>query len=319
MLDQARRVFEIEIEALRHVEANLGASFEKAVTHILECRGKVIVTGLGKSGAIARKIAATFSSTGTPAVFLHATEGLHGDIGVIDRNDLILGVSYSGETDEISLILPAIKRLGNRFVAITGNQESTLARNAEVVILVTVPKEACPMGLAPTSSTTATLVMGDALAVAVYSARGFTKEDFAFRHPGGSLGRALLRVSDLMHTGLELPLCRHSETLAAAVLVITDGALGMACIVDDDGRLWGLLTDGDIRRMCRPKIDGVFEKKLSEILESRTPLTIEEDCLAVQALTIMEERKITSLVVLDKERRPKGVLHIHDILRSKVV
>ncbi len=316
--EAARRVFEIEIESLGQAAAALDDSFDRAVGAILECRGKVIVTGLGKSGAVGRKIAATLSSTGTPAVFLHASEGAHGDIGIIDRGDLVLAISYSGQSDELAAIIPSIKRLGVTLIAMTGGADSPLAKAGDILLPVVVEKEACPLGLAPTSSTTATLVMGDALAVAVYEARGFTAEDFAFRHPGGALGRSLLRVSDLMHAGDEIPSCPESASMRDVIVEMTKKKLGMTCIVDTAGALAGIITDGDLRRIVT-KASGDFLSLEARSVLSPNPRTVSGDALAVQALTLMEERKITSLIVADETRRPVGVIHIHDILRSKVV
>lgn len=318
MIETARRVFALEIESLRHVAERLDGRFEAAVRAILATRGKVIVTGLGKSGAVGRKIAATFSSTGAPAIYLHPTEGVHGDLGVIDRNDLVIAISYSGETEELSRLLPAIRRLGVTLIAITGAPGSTLGRAAAIVLDAGVPQEACPLGLAPTSSTTATLVLGDALAVAVLEARGFTAEDFAFRHPGGSLGRSLLRVSDLMHAGGELPLASAKDTLRAAIVEMSRKKLGMTAILDEAGKLVGIFTDGDLRRTIQEASGDFLDRPVADFM-TRAPRTIEPDQLAVQALTLMEERKITSLVVAGAAGRPEGVIHIHDILRSKVV
>jgi arabinose-5-phosphate isomerase len=318
MIETARRVFSIEIDSLRHVAERLDGRFEEAVRAILATRGKVIVTGLGKSGAVGRKIAATFSSTGAPAIYLHPTEGVHGDLGVIARDDLVIAISYSGETEELSRLLPAIRRLGVILIAITGAPHSTLGQSASIVIDAGIPQEACPLGLAPTSSTTATLVLGDALAIAVLEARGFTAEDFAFRHPGGSLGRSLLRVSDLMHTGENLPLSRASDAMRAAIVEMSRKKLGMTAILDETGRLVGIFTDGDLRRTVQEARGEILDRPVADFM-TRAPRTIDRDRLAVQALTLMEERKITSLVVADAEGRPEGVIHIHDILRSKVV
>lgn len=318
MLEAGRRVFEIEIEALKHVQARLGETFISAAQAIFDCHGKVIVTGLGKSGAVGRKIAATFSSTGTPAVFLHAADSVHGDIGIIGKNDIVVAISYSGEQPELSLIVPVIKRLGVRFIAITGRPDSELARSADIVLLATVPQEACPLGLAPTSSTTAILALGDALAVAVYEARGFTTTDFAFRHPGGALGRSLATVKDLMHSGEALPVCNARDPMSQVIMEMTRKKLGMTCIVDDAGTLKGVFTDGDLRRLIQ-KDEGNFLPVEASKLMASAPKTTSPDLLAVQALTIMEERRITSLVVVDPGNKPIGVLHIHDILRSKVI
>lgn len=318
-LEMAREVFSTEIEALAWVRDRLDESFPSAVEAVLRCRGKVVLTGLGKSGAVARKIASTFSSTGTPSVFLHATEGVHGGLGVIDHNDLLVAVSNSGETEELSLLVPAVKRLGVPLIAITGRADSTLARAAATVLCSAVPREACPLGLAPTSSTTAALVLGDALAVAVYRIRGFTEEDFAFRHPAGALGRSLLTVADLMHSGEELPLCPATAPLSDAILEMSRKKLGMTCVLGQDGKLDGILTDGDLRRLMQDHHHLRLDQSLLQVLRSRNPRTIEGQALAVQALNRMEAAKITSLIIVDGQGRPQGVIHIHDILRSKVV
>ncbi len=313
-----RRVFAVEIEALGAVRDRIGDDFARAAEAILACHGKVIVTGLGKSGHVARKIAATLSSTGTPAAFLHATESVHGDIGIIDRNDLVIAISYSGEQAELALLLPAVQRLGVTLIAITGNPSSSLGKAASIVLSVAVPQEACPLGLAPTSSTTATLALGDALAVAVHEARGFTAEDFAFRHPGGSLGRSLARVGDLMVKGEDVPVCAESTPMGEVLLEMSRKKLGMACIVNKAGKLTGICTDGDLRRILQKNLPDLVTRPAQELM-SANPRTVSGDLLAVQALTILEEKRITALIVTDDAQRPVGVIHIHHILRSKVV
>lgn len=318
-LTNARSVFDVEIEALQSVRESLDGAFVQAAETILDCRGKVIVTGLGKSGAIARKFAATLSSTGTPAVFLHLAEGIHGDLGVIDSNDIVVGISYSGETGEISGLISTIRRLKVKLIAITGHLDSSLAKAADIAVPVAVPREACPLGLAPTSSTTASLALADALAVVVHQARGFTKEDFAMRHPGGSLGRSLLRVEDLMHTGDALPLAKSSDPLGTAILEMTRQKLGIVCIADEHGKLAGVITDGDLRRLLQSGDDKLLSKATGEAVLAKNPRTVQPDTLAVQALTIMEDNRITALIAVDADHRPTGVIHIHDILRSKVV
>lgn len=317
MLETAKRVFDIEIESLVHVKSQLGETFVEAARTILHCHGKVIVTGLGKSGAVGRKIAATLSSTGTPAVFLHAADSIHGDIGIIDKSDVVIAISYSGEQPELSLIVPVIKRLDVPFIAITGQSQSRLAQAADIVILATVPKEACPLGLAPTSSTTAILAIGDALAVAVYEERGFTAGDFAFRHPGGALGRSLATVGDLMHSGEALPLCLDESPMSEVIMEMTRKKLGMTCLVDKAGVLVGVFTDGDLRRLIQK--DGNFLPTPARQFMAALPKTVTSEILAVRALTMMEEKRITSLVVVDESNHPIGAIHIHDILRSKVI
>lgn len=318
LVASGRRVFEIETAALAAVRDRLGEDFARAAAAILGCHGKVIVTGLGKSGHVARKIAATLSSTGTPAAFLHAAESVHGDIGIIDRGDLVIAISYSGEQPELAQLLPAVQRLGVTLISITGNPASTLGKAGQIVLSVAVPQEACPLGLAPTSSTTATLALGDALAVAVHEARGFTAEDFAFRHPGGSLGRSLARVGDLMAKGADVPSCAETASMGEVLLEMSRKKLGMACLVDAAGALAGICTDGDLRRILERNLPDLVTRPANELM-SRNPRTVSSDLLAVQALTIMEEKRITSLVVTDDAARPVGVLHIHHILRSKVV
>ena len=272
---------------------------------------------MGKSGHVARKIASTMSSTGTPAVYLHSGEAGHGDLGVLAEGDLVLAVSHSGETEELSALLPAIRRLGVPLVAVTGRRDSTLGRAAEAVLDVSVAEEACPMGLAPTSSTTAALAMGDALAVAVYEARGLTPDDFALRHPGGALGRALLvRVSDLMHVDEAVPAVRPEAPLRAALVEMTRKRLGMTTIVDGRGRLAGILTDGDLRRLLQ-KGGLDLEQAVGGVM-SPSPKTIEAEALAAQALRLMEERKITSLVVPNTDGTVRGIIHLHDILAAKI-
>lgn len=318
LVASGRRVFEIETAALAAVRDRLGEDFARAAAAILGCHGKVIVTGLGKSGHVARKIAATLSSTGTPAAFLHAAESVHGDIGIIDRGDLVIAISYSGEQPELAQLLPAVQRLGVTLIAITGQPASTLGKAGQIVLSVAVPQEACPLGLAPTSSTTATLALGDALAVAVHEARGFTAEDFAFRHPGGSLGRSLARVGDLMAKGADVPSCAETASMGEVLLEMSRKKLGMACLVDAAGALAGICTDGDLRRILERNLPDLVTRPAKELM-SRNPRTVSSDLLAVQALTIMEDQRITSLVVTDDAARPVGVLHIHHILRSKVV
>jgi len=318
ILEDAKKVFDIEISALKGVASSLNENLVKAISAIEAREGKVIVTGLGKSGAVGRKIAATLSSTGTPTVFIHAAEGLHGDLGIIDKKDIAIAISYSGETNELSLLIPAIKRLGVKLIAITGKLDSTLGRAADISLSVNIDKEACPLGLAPTSSTTAILVMGDALAVALYRAKNFTAEDFALRHPGGALGRSLKKVSELMHKGEEIPVSNEDDSMSDVIIEMTKKKLGMTCIVNSKGKLKGIVTDGDLRRLMQKRQNNALELKASEVM-TKSPRTINETEFAVKALTVMEENKITSLVVADKMQRPVGVIHIHDILRSKVV
>jgi arabinose-5-phosphate isomerase len=314
---RAERVLRLEAEAILALLPRLDTRFDDAVGLLFRCSGRVIVTGMGKSGLVGRKIAATLASTGTPAYFLHPAEGVHGDLGVVARGDVVLALSNSGETDEVLAILPMLKRLGVPIVLLTGNPRSTLARQSEVVLDVAVAEEACPMNLAPTSSTTAALAMGDALAMALLDLRGLRPEDFAALHPRGTLGwRSLVRVRDLMHTGDAVPRVRGDVRLKDVILEMTRKALGATTVVDDEGRIIGLITDGDLRRL-HLESGPVDEVRACEI-GSRSPKLIEAEDLAAKALEVMERFKITSLVIVDGERRPMGILHLHDILRAKI-
>ncbi len=318
IIQGARRVVREEARAVRQLESRIGPEFEKAVEIILRCRGRVIVTGIGKSGLIGRKIAATLTSTGTAAFFLHPAEGMHGDLGIVQRNDCIVAISKSGETNEFSLLLPIFKRLGAPIIALTGNIQSPLAQKSDVVLDVSVAQEACPNNLAPTSSTTATLVMGDALAVALLLKRGFSQNDFAFLHPGGNLGRKLiLTVADVMHTGEEVPVVLESANLKNAILEMTSKRLGVTAVVDDAGRLSGILTDGDLRRLVE-KTDKLFALTAGDAMTPE-PKTIEEDALAAEAVNVMERYSITSLIITDGDRKPRGIVHLHDLLKAGIV
>lgn len=315
---RGRRVIEIEARAVAAIGRRLGAAFDRAVEAILGCRGKVVVTGMGKSGHIGRKVAATMSSTGTPAVYLHSGEAGHGDLGVVAEGDLLLAFSHSGESDEVAEILPAVRRLGVPVVAVTGRPDSTLGRAADIVLDASVREEACPMGLAPTASTTAALALGDALAVAVYEARGLTPADFAARHPGGALGRALLTtVADLMHTGEEVPAVSAGATMREALVEMTRKRLGFTTVLDARGRLTGIITDGDLRRLLQKDLPDLLDRRVEEVMTPR-PRTIEAEALAARALRLMEERKITSLVVPHADGTVRGVIHLHDILQAKI-
>jgi arabinose-5-phosphate isomerase len=313
----AERVLRLEAEALLALVPRLDARFDQAVDLLLRCAGRVIVTGMGKSGLIGRKIAATLASTGTPAYFLHAAEGVHGDLGMVARGDVVVALSNSGETDEVLAILPLLKRLGIPIVLLTGSPRSTLARQCEVVLDVGVAEEACPMNLAPTCSTTAALAMGDALAMVLLDLRGLRPEDFATLHPGGALGwRALVQVRDLMHTGDQVPQVRENVGLKDVILEMTHKGLGVTTVVDGQGRLIGVITDGDLRRLHLQagSIDGLRAGDVG----SRQPKLIAAEDLAVKALEVMERFKITSLVIVDAGLRPLGILHLHDILRAKI-
>ena len=318
LLASARRVFEVESAALAAVGARLDGGFTAACRLVLETRGRVVCIGMGKSGHIARKIAATLASTGTPAFYVHPGEAGHGDLGMVTDADIVLALSNSGETEELITLLPVLARQGNRLIAITGRPQSTLARRADAHIDASVPAEACPLDLAPTSSTTAALVLGDALAVALLEARGFTADDFARSHPAGSLGRRLLlRISDVMHTGDAVPQVAQDASLSDALMEMSRKRLGMTAVVDGDGRLAGLFTDGDLRRA----LDAGADVRATPIAGVMTlePKTIHEDALAVEAARLMEAHQINALLVLDGQRRVVGALNIHDLLRARVV
>ncbi|KLI97526.1 D-arabinose 5-phosphate isomerase [Luteimonas sp. FCS-9] len=317
--DSGRQVFDVEVQGLHAVAARLDGAFAQACARILECRGRVVCTGMGKSGHVARKIAATLASTGTPAFYVHPGEAGHGDLGMITDADIVLALSYSGESDEILMLLPVLKRQGNGLIAMTGRPASTLATAADIHLDISVPAEACPLALAPTSSTTASLVMGDALAVALLEARGFTADDFARSHPAGALGRRLLlHIRDVMHGGDEVPAVRADASLADALMEMSRKRLGMTVVVDEARRLIGLYTDGDLRRtLTDPGID-VRDARIADVM-TRDPIAIDADALAVEAARLMETRKITMLPVLDADRRVVGALNIQDLLRARVV
>ncbi len=314
-----RRVFVLEREALDAVAARIDGAFSAACRAILACRGRVVCTGMGKSGHVARKIAATLASTGTPAFYMHPGEAGHGDLGMVTDADIVLALSYSGESDEILMLLPALKRQGNIVIAMTGRAESTLARESDVHLDVGVPMEACPLALAPTSSTTAALAMGDALAVALLEARGFTADDFARSHPAGALGRRLLlHITDVMHAGDDVPRIHPGASISEALAEMSRKRLGMTAVVDAEGRLLGLYTDGDLRRsLDDAKID-LRNTTIASVM-TRTPRTIDASALAVEAAQLMETHKINALLVVDGEQRVVGALNIHDLLRARVV
>jgi arabinose-5-phosphate isomerase len=323
---RAEQVLRIEADAILALIPRLDERFDRAVELLHKCAGRVIVTGMGKSGLVGRKIAATFASTGSPAYFLHPAEGVHGDLGMVARGDVILALSNSGETDEVLAIVPPLKRLGVPIVLLTGNANSTLARQCEVVLDVSVREEACPMNLAPTSSTTAALAIGDALAMALLELRGLRAEDFAALHPGGSLGwRALLRVGDLMHTASALPVVSGDALMKDVILEMTEKRLGMTTVVDGAGRLLGVITDGDLRR-AHLRAEPIANLNAAVLATQRgfhrdgdsTPKTVSADDLATKALEVMERLQITSLLIVDEDRRPAGVIHLHDILRAKI-
>ncbi|MBF0627088.1 MAG: KpsF/GutQ family sugar-phosphate isomerase [Magnetococcales bacterium] len=315
MLERARQVLGMEAEAILAMAARLDERFGQAVELLLACRGRVVVTGIGKSGMIGRKIAATLASTGAPALFLHPAEGSHGDLGMVTRQDVVLLLSNSGETGEVLGLLPVFKRLGVPLIALTGRMESTLARMSDVALDIGVEREACPMGLAPTSSTTAALAMGDALAVCLLEKRQFGPEQFALLHPGGSLGRKLLvRVADRMHTGARIPLVRKEETVRSALFEMTAKRFGMTGVADETGRLVGIITDGDLRRLLERDPDPL--NRLAGAIMTLNPKVIAAEALAAEATRIMEQAKITALFVVTPEQRPLGVIHLHDLLEA---
>lgn len=324
ILKRARDVLDTEARGILALADRVDDSFVRAVDLLYHCRGKVVVTGLGKSGLICRKIAATLSSTGTPALFLHAGDANHGDMGMIVKGDVVLAISNSGETEELLTFIPVIKRLGVKLIAMTGNDASTLSRAADVVLNAGVTEEACPLGLSPTASTTAALALGDALAVVVLEKKGFKEEDFALRHPGGILGRRLLlRVEDLMHRDSDLPLVREETPMKEAILVITSKRLGVTGVTDSEGKLVGVITDGDLRRGLQAHGDGFLSRRAGDVM-TRQPRSIEKAALASEALSSMEEnaaQPITSLFVVEKagDKVPVGILHIHDLLKAGIV
>jgi arabinose-5-phosphate isomerase len=318
IIQGARRVIREEAEAVRRLEDRIGPEFEKAVEIILRCKGRVIVTGIGKSGHIGRKVAATLTSTGTAAFFLHPAEGMHGDLGIVQRNDCIVAISKSGETNEFSLLLPIFKRLGVPIIAITGNVASPLAQKSDVVLDVSVQQEACPNNLAPTSSTTASLVMGDALAVALLLKRGFSQDDFAFLHPGGNLGRKLiLTVAEVMHTDAEIPVVTETAGIKDTILEITSKRLGVTAVVDAKGRLTGIITDGDLRRLVE-RTDKIFSLCARDAM-THAPKTISAEALAAEAVNRMERYSITSLIITNGQDQPVGIVHLHDLLKAGIV
>ncbi len=320
MIETAQEVLQIEAQSVLRLIDRLDERFVKAVQMILSCKGRVVTTGMGKSGAIARKVAATFASTGTPGFFLHPAEGVHGDLGMVTGDDVVLALSTSGETDELLAILPALKRIGVKLIAMVGRTESTLAQAADVVLDVSVDREACPYNLAPTASTTAMLAMGDALAISVMQERRFTPEDFAVFHPAGTLGRRLLlRVHDVMRAGDSVAMVPRDRPLREVLFAITRANAGAACIVNDDGSLAGIITDGDIRRHLLNDVANL--DRPAERLMTRTPFVVQGNPLAIEALHLFESLpvKIGEMPVLDDERKPVGMLMLKDLLRTGIV
>lgn len=317
-LTPARRTVRMEAEAVSGLEHRLGATFTHACELILACSGRVIVTGIGKSGHIGRKIASTLASTGSPAFFVHPAEASHGDLGMITKCDVVIAISYSGTTAEVLTLVPLIKRLGIPLISMIGDPSSALALAADAALDIAVAEEACPLGLAPTTSTTATLVMGDALAIALLEARGFTAEDFAFSHPGGALGRKLLlKVKDIMHSGREIPRVHADTALRDTLAEISSKGFGMTTVIGEDKELLGIFTDGDLRRVLSRDID-IGQVTVGEVM-TRGGRRVRDDLLAAEALRLMEDGKITALVVEDDTHRPSGILHLHDLLRAGVV
>ena len=321
MLEQARQVLRMEAEAVLEQVERIDEHFKAAVEMIMACPGRTVITGMGKSGIIGRKMAATLASTGTPSFYLHPAEGIHGDLGMVTEGDVVIALSNSGETGEVLHILPSLRRIGAKLIAMVGNPNSTLAKNSDIVLNVGVTREACPLGLAPTSSTTAALAYGDALALALLSKRKFTASQFAVFHPGGSLGRKLLlTVEDIMHSGTENPLVKADISVQDALFVITDKGLGAVSVVDDDNKMLGVLTDGDIRRGLSKGVD-FLKRPVTELMPA-SPKTITKEKLAAQALHIMESNRpkpITVLPVVDAENHVIGLLHMTDLVRQGVV
>lgn len=316
-LAAAQRTLDLAAQAVGALRARLDADFLRAVDLVVACRGRVVVSGMGKSGAIARKLAATLASTGTPALFLHPAEGSHGDLGMVTRGDTVIALSTSGETDELKLLLPSLRRLQVPVIALCGRRASTLGKHSDVFIDIGVGEEACPLGLAPTTSTTAALAMADALAMAVLSRRAFSREDFAALHPGGTLGRQLLvQVADLMHTGDALPVVQETDDFTRVLCAMTAKRLGCTAVTDAQGVLTGIITDGDLRRLLERQTD--VRGLTAALLQTRNPRTLAPQALAAAALAKMSEHKITSLLVVDDGRRPVGLVHIHDILQAGI-
>ena len=312
----ARKVLQIEAAAILALVDQLDDRFDRAVRLLLDCRGRVIVTGMGKSGIICRKIAATLSSTGTAAFFLHPAEATHGDLGVIQADDVVVALSYSGETDELLRLLETIKRLGSKLIVVTGHSASTLAQAADVALDCRVSGEACPLNLVPTASTTAALALGDALAMTLLVAKGFREEDFANLHPGGKLGKRLMRAEQLMHGGDKTPIVQAATPMPEVVYEMSRKGLGMTCVVDATGHLAGIITDGDLRRHMSDSAN-ILERVAVDVM-TRNPVTIARSTLAAEALLILEQRKITAIVVVDDARRVEGVVHLHDLWRTEM-
>lgn len=318
ILDIAKKVLKIEAEAVAALAEKLDSNFEKAVDIIFESKGRVVVTGMGKSGLVGKKIAATLASTGTPAFFLHPAEAIHGDLGMVTENDAVIAISNSGETEELVSLIPFLKRFNVSLISMTGNLNSTLAKAGDVALDISVKEEACPLGVVPTASTTATLAMGDALAITLLKKRGFNEEDFAVFHPGGSLGKKLfIKVKDLMHTGGSVPIIPPETPMIQAVVEISSKRLGVTVVAGNDRKILGVVTDGDLRRGIEKSGKAFFDMNAGEVM-TKNPKSISEDELAAKALSIMESKSITSLVVPDSEGRIRGIIHLHDILKKGI-
>ena len=317
-LETANTVFQNEIEALQKLQKSLDDSFNQACDLMLHCTGKIVVCGMGKSGHIGNKIAATLASTGTPAFFMHPGEANHGDLGMLTKGDVLIGISNSGETHELTNLLPVVRRIGVPVIAITNNASSTLAKFSDVALDINVEKEACSLGLAPTTSTTATLVLGDALAVALLEAKGFTADDFALSHPGGSLGRKLLlTIDEVMAVEHELPLVKHNATVMQALFEISDKGLGMTGVIDDNNNLLGVFTDGDLRRALDKQVD-IHESTVEQVMTPKS-VTMIQGKLAVDALNLMQKHKISAMFIVDDEQKPVGAIKMHTLLKAGVV
>lgn len=321
-IETGKKVLDIEARAIDSLKSRLNHTFSDAISLLYNCKGRVVVTGMGKSGLIGKKISATFASTGTPSFFLHPADGIHGDIGMIMQNDVILAISNSGETDELIALLPVFKKMTMQIICMTGKAASTLSNNSDVVLDVSVKEEACPMNLVPTASTTVALAMGDALAVALLEKRGFRKEDFALFHPGGALGRRLiLHVEDIMHTGETVPVVYKGSYLKDVIYEMTSKKLGVTTVLDDNNRLLGIITDGDLRRLLEKEAgsgNDIFKLTAGKIA-IKNPRVIQKDALAVSAVQIMETYSITSLVIVNEDRTVAGILHMHDLLKKGIV
>jgi arabinose-5-phosphate isomerase len=317
VIKEAKRVFQLEGKSVAEIAKKIDQNFAEAIELLFNCRGRIIITGIGKSGLVGRKISSTFSSTGSPTIFLHPAEAQHGDLGIVTTDDVVIAISYSGNTEELLSLLPYFKRFGIKIIAITGKPQSSLAKNSDVCLDVGISREACPFGTIPTTSSTATLVMGDALAICLLKKRNLKKEDFALFHPGGTIGKTLLlRVKELMHTGDENPVVNENVSLKEAIYEMTSKGLGMTSVAGNKGKLVGIVTDGDLRRILERE-SNVINLPVKKVM-TRNPKTIAEDTLAAQALMIMEKYSITSLVAVDDKQRPFGVIHLHDILKAGI-